>query len=194
MDPIYDTENSSDDEVFNYLAATDILPELSTSSNSSQPHKRRKPNKGRNFRAAFQRINWDYFIPNCKYSEQDFERRFRLRRVAFNRINSAVKGKGIFVQRVDRFGKPGIRPLQRVTAALQMLANGIAADALDEYLEMSEDSVLLSLKEFCKHIVQLFKNEYLRAPSRQHLRRIMCINKQRGFSGCIGPIDCQHWA
>lgn len=101
MDPIYDTEDSSDDEVLNYLIATDTLPGLSTSSNSSQPHKQRKPNKSRNFQAAFQRINSDYFIPDCKYSEQDFERRFRLPKVVFNKINSAVTGKGIFVQRVD---------------------------------------------------------------------------------------------
>lgn len=83
--------------------------------------------------------------------------------------------------------------MQRVTAGLRMLAYGVAADALDEYLQMSEDSVLLSLKEFCKLVVHLFQNEYLRKPTEQDLRRIMAINAARGFPGCVGCIDCQHW-
>lgn len=46
---------------------------------------------------------------------------------------------------------------------------------------MSEDSVVLSLKAFCKIVVQVFGKEYLREPTEDDLRRIMSINGARGF-------------
>lgn len=61
------------------------------------------------------------------------------------------------MQRTDALKKKGIFPRLRITAALRMLANGNAADALDEYLQMSDDSVLLSLKQFCEEVIELFR-------------------------------------
>ena len=109
------------------------------------------------------------------------------------RLFGGVNGKGIFVRRFDSTNKPGIHPLQRVVAALRMLAYGVAADALDEYIQMSEDSVLLSLKAFCEIVIEHFGEEYLREPAEEDLRRMMGINTGRGFPGCVGSIDCQHW-
>lgn len=75
--------------------------------------------------------------------------------------------------------------MQRVTAALRMLAYGVAAEALDEYLQMSEDSILLSLKEFCEWIVELFQEEYLPKPTEQDLKRIMAINAAGDSQGVL---------
>ena len=75
-----------------------------------------------------------------------------------------------------------------------MLAYGTAADSLDEYLRLSETTCLLSLKELCKIVVETFEKEYLRQPNEDDLKRILSINAARGFPGCIGSIDCRHWA
>ena len=112
----------------------------------------------------------------------------------FDRICNSIIGKGTFVHRKDRLSKLSIHPLQRITAALRILAYGIAAVALDEYLQMSEDCIILSMKEFCKAIFTEFEEQYLRGPNEDDLRRIMSINEARGFPGCIGSIDCQHWS
>lgn len=189
-------EDSSDDENFSYLMASDIVPVIKKAQSSSRRTGARlgkRQNKRRDFTGALRRLQRDYFGPEAKYSEVDFERRFRMPRRVFEKIYSTVRGKSIFVQRSDCTKKEGIHPLLRVTAALRMMAYGVAADALDEYLEMSEDSVLHSLKAFGKVIVAEFGQEYLREPTEEDLKRIMSINVARGFPGCIGSIDCQHW-
>ncbi|CDF37478.1 unnamed protein product [Chondrus crispus] len=114
-------------------------------------------------------------------------------RTVFNRLYRAIEGEGLFVRRKDALSRGGIHPLLRMVAAIRMLAYGAAADSLDEYLSMSEDSVLQSLKSFCSTVIQKFGIEYLREPNEAVLRRILEINAARGFPGCAGSIDCQHW-
>lgn len=149
MDLCNQSDDSSDDENIAYLTASGILPGFENNGRSRQrrgsiPNKR--PNKRRNFEEAARRLHQDYFSSHAKYSPTDFERRFRMPRLVFDLIFEAVEGRGIFVHRVGTNRKKGIYPIQRVTAAIRMLEDGIAADALDKYLQMSEDSVLLSLK------------------------------------------------
>lgn len=50
------------------------------------------------------------------------------------------------MQRMDALQMNGIHPRMRLTAALRMLAYGNTLDALDEYLQMSDESILLSMK------------------------------------------------
>lgn len=65
-----------------------------------------------------------------------------------------------------------------------MLAYGVGAYALDEYLRISEDSVMLSLKGFCNSVVHLSGEEYLKHPQEGDLRTIMSIYAARGFPVC----------
>lgn len=194
MDDCFSTD-SSEDENRNYLLATGILPGIEARSGlppqGAQVGKR--GNIPRQFKEAYQRLMHDYFSYTPKYGERDFERRFRMPRSVFEKIYERIEGKGIFVQRRDAVKREGIHPLLRMTAAMRMLAYGGAADALDEYLQMSEDSIMLSTKEFCAAIVSEFKEEYMREPREEDLKRILKINAGRGFPGCIGSIDCQHW-
>lgn len=83
-----------------------------------------------------------------------------------------------------------IYSLQRIMSAIRILAFGTAADALGDYLRLSEDSVSLSLKHFCREIVNIY-SEYLRPSSENDLRRIIFINASRGVHGDIGSIDRQ---
>jgi hypothetical protein len=70
-------------------------------------------------------------------------------RSMFDRIYNAVSIRTEFVRARDGLGKLGLYPLQRIVAALHILAYGSAADATDEYIRISETSALVSLRRFC---------------------------------------------
>ncbi|CAM8922567.1 unnamed protein product [Rhodiola kirilowii] len=74
-----------------------------------------------------------------------------------------------------------------------MLAYGIAADAVDEYVRISESTTRLSLTKFTKGIINQFGSEYMRRPTPDDLVRLLQIGEDRGFPGMIGSIDCMHW-
>ncbi|XP_071736045.1 uncharacterized protein [Rutidosis leptorrhynchoides] len=82
-----------------------------------------------------------------------------------------------------------------MTAALRQLAYGYTPDALDTYLQMSERVARESLHNFCRCIIDLYANVYLREPT---LHDIQCLyeghERIHGFSGMMGSIDCMHWA
>ncbi|XP_071738744.1 uncharacterized protein [Rutidosis leptorrhynchoides] len=82
-----------------------------------------------------------------------------------------------------------------MTAALRQLAYGYTPDALDEYLQMSKRVGRESLQYFCRCIIDLYANVYLREPT---LHGIHCLyeghERIHGFPGVLGSIDCMHWA
>jgi len=49
------------------------------------------------------------------------------------------------------------------------------------------------LRRFCKGIIRLYEQEYLRAPTQDDLQKILHVSEMRGFPGMIGSIDCMHW-
>lgn len=55
-----------------------------------------------------------------------------MQRSVFDRVYTGILGKVIVTRRVDGLNKGGLYPLQITTAALRMLAYGVAADSLDE--------------------------------------------------------------
>lgn len=193
---VHDDDDSEDDEMVvaavSFLSASSRGIGLPPRWHRGSTHGRRV-NKRRGFDWGMERIVDDYFAEDCVYSVDDFERRFRVPRQVFERVRSALEGSGVFVRRVDALGVPGIHPLQRIVAAMRMLSTGVGGDVVDEYCRVSETSALISLKEFSKSVVAAFGGEYLRAPTESDLRRIMAINAARGFPGCIGSIDCQHY-
>ncbi|XP_021766673.1 uncharacterized protein LOC110731148 [Chenopodium quinoa] len=136
----------------------------------------------------------DYFALNCVYSDKQFRRRFRMNRSLFNRImNTVVETDEFFKQRRDATGRLGLSPLQKCTAAIRMLAYGLAPDAVDEYVRMGQTTARRSLHHFCEGVIKNFQDEYLRTPTDDDLRRILYQNESRGFPRMIGSIDCMHW-
>jgi hypothetical protein len=153
----------------------------------------RRPNIKRGFDEAVNRLNDGYFEPIPKYNDRLFARRFRMPRAVFDRIYTTISTRPEFVRKTDALGKKGIHPLQRVLAALRILVYGTAADAVDESVRISESSALDSLRRFFQAVCDAFGKEYGRQPTENDLRRILSINEMRGFPGCLGSIDCQHW-
>lgn len=131
----------------------------------------------------------DYFNANCTYDEVDFERRYRMPLAVLNRVYERVETRPFFVRKSDGLGWLGIHQLQRVTAAQRMMALGLAADAVDEYVRISESSAMESLKDFCSDFVDEFGHEYLRCPTPADMERILRINAARGFPGMARSID-----
>jgi len=67
----------------------------------------------------------------------------------FLRVLDAVcQADPYFVQKPDATGKMGLSPLQKVTAALRMLAYGVSGDLVDEYVRIAESTAVECLRRF----------------------------------------------
>ncbi|XP_062191302.1 uncharacterized protein LOC133895131 [Phragmites australis] len=74
-----------------------------------------------------------------------------------------------------------------------MLAYDALADSLDECLRLVESTIIESMSQFVRAVVEVFSNEYLRALNEEDIARLLAINERRGFPGMLGSIDCMHW-
>jgi hypothetical protein len=185
----------SDDEnaaIATLLATERLLPARRGGRRSgSQPG--RAPNLARDFDDAHARLVADYFAVDPVYPARYFERRFRVPRELFDRVFNEISKAPYFVRKTDAAGRRGLTPLQKVCTAILMLASGACADGADRELGISDSSALESMKIFSEEIVRRFSKEYLRQPTETDLKRIMSLYAARGFPGCIGCIDCQHY-
>ncbi|XP_073271458.1 uncharacterized protein [Primulina huaijiensis] len=108
----------------------------------------------------------DYFAENPTYNESMFRRRFRMSRNLFLRIVVVVKNHdAYFTQRND--------------------------DATDEYIKIGESTAIECMQRFCRAIVEVFAEQYLRSPTSNDVARLLYIGEQRGFSGMLGSLDCR---
>ena len=148
----------------------------------------------RNREECHARLYHDYFSNTLTYTETQFCRRFRMRRSLFLRIHEAVTTHdNYFTQRTDALGVRGLSSLQKVTAAVRMLAYGTAVDAVDDYVHIGESMIIESLKRFVKAIVEVFAAEYMRRPNAEDVSRLLAENERRGFLEMLGSVDCMHW-
>ncbi|XP_021745063.1 uncharacterized protein LOC110711007 [Chenopodium quinoa] len=182
MSSISSTSSSSDsdqyaqfDELVDELF-TNHLPTMLLSQQQAQPVNEnecdselpRGDTNRRDREQGHERLFNDYFANNSVYNNIQCRRKFRMQRPLFCRImNKVVDGDQFFQRRRNAAGRLGLSPLQKCTAAIRMLAYGLASDAVDEY--------------------------YLRSPTDDDLRRILHQNEMRGFPSMIGSIDCMHW-
>ncbi|XP_031261670.1 uncharacterized protein LOC116119875 [Pistacia vera] len=131
----------------------------------------------------------EYFGENPVYSPNLFRRRFRMSQSLFLRIQSAVEAYDpYFVQKRDAVGFLGLSSLQKITAALRMLAYGVAADYVDEYVRIGESTAVESLKKFVKAIVSIFSEKYMRSPNKIDIDRLFKEDDSRGFPGMLGKL------
>eukprot|EP00267_Zea_mays_P040648 XP_008680811.1 uncharacterized protein LOC103655915 [Zea mays] len=80
------------------------------------------------------RIQADYFCAQPVYTEAQFWRRFCMRRHVFERLVLAVQQVDpYFVQRPNCAGELGLSALQKVVAAVRILAYSVPVDVVDEY-------------------------------------------------------------
>ena len=73
-----------------------------------------------------------------------------MKRHVFMRIMNAVEEHDeYFMQKRNAAGTLGLSCLQKVVAAFRLLAYGVAADALDEYIRIGESTTLEALRKHC---------------------------------------------
>ncbi|XP_074356458.1 uncharacterized protein LOC141696176 [Apium graveolens] len=117
----------------------------------------------RNREGGHERLVNDYFSSNPVYPENLFRRRFRMGRHIFLRIVDVVSNSDpYFQQRIDAVGRKDLSPLQKCTAAMRMLAYGVSADAVDDYVRIGESTAVECLKKFTAAVCTVFEGEYLR--------------------------------
>jgi hypothetical protein len=117
-----------------------------------------------------------------------------MRRPLFLRIMAAVTEKDDWFRcRPDATGKMGLSSFQKCIAALRILAYGLPADAVDDYVRISESTATEPLNKFCKAVIAVYEEQYLRAPTRGDVDALLAINARRGFPGMLGSLDCMHW-
>lgn len=136
----------------------------------------------------------DYFSETPVYGPLHFRWRFRMRRPLFLWIMSRVCARDrYFLQKRDGAGKLGLSSIQKCTAAICILAYGVAADATDEYCRIAESIAMEAMKRFCIAIREEFGEEHLRQPTRADIEKQLGINAQCGWPGMFGSIDCMHY-
>ena len=115
-------------------------------------------------------------------------------RSLFLHIHSRVEAtEPYFVQKRNAANTLGLSSLQKMTAAIRMLAYGVLANFMDEYLRIGETTTIKSLKKFVKVVVSIFSEEYLRSPNNNDIAMLLAVGQHCGFLGMLGSIDCMHW-
>ena len=114
-------------------------------------------------------------------------------RSLFLRIKSNLEEKDeYFVQKRNAAGVLGLSSLQKMTAALRMLAYRVAADFTNEFVRIGERTTIESLKKFVEAIVDIYSKEYLKLPNSNDIARLLRVGESRGFPGMLGSIGCMH--
>ncbi|XP_057760330.1 uncharacterized protein LOC130980691 [Arachis stenosperma] len=159
---------------------------------SSIPTPRRRINRDRE--AGHDRLFQDYFADEPVYIADIFRWIFRMRRHMILRIVNALSNVyPYFQQRVDATGRKGLSPLQKCTVAIRMLAYGVVADAVDDYVRIGESTTIECLEKFVTGVILVFEEEYLRKSNPNDVRRLLQMAEGRSFPGMLGSIDCMHW-
>jgi hypothetical protein len=73
-----------------------------------------------------------------------------------------------------------------------MLAYGTCADMFDENLQIGENTVIETLENFCKGIIECFGPTYLRRPTTEDIQMLLHVGEARWFPDMLGSIDCMH--
>ncbi|XP_024314136.1 uncharacterized protein LOC100829059 [Brachypodium distachyon] len=89
----------------------------------------------------------------------------------------------------DTVGTLSFTSIQKCTVSLRLLAYGIPADTQDDYLRMAESTAIDCMYRFCRAIVAVFGEQYLRTPTAEDTARIMAQNAERGFPGTAPAVN-----
>ena len=73
------------------------------------------------------------------------------------------------------------------------MAYGALANSTNESVRIGESTAILCMKRFCRAIVEIFGNVYLRSPNANDIERLLSKSEERGFPGMLGSLDCMHW-
>jgi len=127
------------------------------------------------------------------YGERYFRTRFRMSTALFLHNCDALRNRRWWRRQINATGRPQAHPLQKLFAAIRVLASGEAYDRGDENVRLSRSTIAVAVDKFVRFIIQRFGPEYLRPPNDAELNDILQRNAARGMPGCIKSMDCSQW-
>ncbi|XP_051190379.1 uncharacterized protein [Lolium perenne] len=90
----------------------------------------------------------------------------RMSRKLFLKIVYALREYDSYFRcKLDCTSMIGFSALQKCTEAMRMLAYGAPGDCTDDYLRMAEPTALNCFYRFCRAVIALFGDIYLRSPT-----------------------------
>jgi hypothetical protein len=120
----------------------------------------------------------DYFTDNLLHGEAIFRRRFRMSRKLFQKIVYVLRDYDSYFRcKLDCTGMTGFFALQKCTVAIRMLAYGAPSDSTDDYLWMAESIAFDCFYRFCRAVIAVFRDIYLRLPTVQDTAQILAFNE-----------------
>ncbi|XP_024317268.1 uncharacterized protein LOC100842771 [Brachypodium distachyon] len=135
------------------------------------------------------RIVAQYFANPPMYNDKFFRRRFRMSKNLFLRIVDKVESHDdYFRQRANAVGLLGATPVQKIVVVFRMLAYGVPADNVDDVMSLAESTMNEAFKHFVRAVVEIFGEQYLRAPTVDDTKRLFVMNKARGFPSMLGCV------
>ncbi|GJX79415.1 ALP1-like protein [Tanacetum coccineum] len=82
----------------------------------------------------------------------------------------------------------------KCTFAIRQMAYEVVPDALDEYLQMGATLARKCLQMFCKAIMELYGEEFLRKLTYTDMEKLYAHHEEKhGFPGMLESIDCTGW-
>ncbi|GJV19660.1 ALP1-like protein [Tanacetum coccineum] len=167
-DLFFYTSSNDEDEVNSELVAFTEASQAVYDASNPKVHRTRVE---MDRYGAHDRLVMTYFFENPQYDEATFRD-----------------------QRYDCTGHRSISALMKCTFAVHQLAYGCVPDFLDEYLQMGATTARDSLRIFCKVIMNLYGEEFLRNPTYTDMEKLYAYHDEKhGFPGMLGSIDCTHW-
>ncbi|XP_023764118.1 uncharacterized protein LOC111912604 [Lactuca sativa] len=184
----------SDDDVEFVETLFNVMQHIHDEESSNVARTRAVVNRDR--QAVHDLLVRDYFADNCLYYDDSFERHFRLNKAILLRISNTLESRyDFFKQKPDAKERMGFSSIQKCAAALRYLRYGIAFDASDEYLKVSERTAVECVDWFSACVYEVFHEEYLRKPTHRDIERLYPAHEERhGFPGMLGSLDCTHVA
>jgi propanediol dehydratase large subunit len=77
---------------------------------------------------------------------------------------------------------------------MRLLVYGALGNSVNDNLCMAESIAIDCLHKFCRAIIAVFEELYLRSPTAADTERILAINATGEFPEMLGSINlCMHW-
>jgi len=152
----YVFDNDNDKRALEVITKLTQVTQETMASSSSRARRLRKKERfiKRNCEEAHERLFKDYFVEDSIYNDTHFCLRLRMRRHLFLRIVHGLQSRfEYFQQRSDALGTRGLSPLTKCTAAIRILAYGMSADCVDEYLKIGKSTAMECMKNFAAGVI-----------------------------------------
>ena len=76
---------------------------------------------------------------------------------------------------------------------MRMLAYGVSADAVDDYVWIGESTTIECLEKFVKDVILVFEAKYLQKLNSNDIQRLLQMGEGCAFLGIMSSIDYMHW-